>query len=211
MRSRKTVGVVCLIAALAILAGYQQSQQPADTNVTMDLSAADAIPAEPMKIEVDQQAAKQPAKAAAKTSAAKPAPARAAKAPATTAATSGRIAADTTPASTPVVESRSVAMKKQDVAMKTQDEEPIATMISGCLEQDNGMFRLKDTDGDHAPKSRSWKSGFIRKGSAKVDVIDATNRFKLATFVGYRVSVSGALVDREIQAQSVRPSSERCD
>jgi hypothetical protein len=207
MRSRKTVGVVCLITALAIFAGYQQSQQPADPNVNMDLSAADATVAEPMKIEVDQQAAKQPsAKPAAKKSAAKPAPTKAAasKAPATMSATSGTLAADTTPAITPVVESRSVAMKKQD-------EESIATMISGCLEQDNGMFRLKDTDGEHAPKSRSWKSGFIRKGSAKVDVIDAANRFKLATYVGYRVSVSGALVDREIQAQSVHPTSERCD
>jgi hypothetical protein len=207
MRSTKNVGGVCLITALAMFAGCQQSPQPADPNANMDLSAADAIPAEPLKIEVDQQAVKQPSvKPVAKKSAAKPAPTKAAasKAPATTAATIGTIAADTTPAITPVVESRSVAMKKQD-------EESIATMISGCLEQDNGMFRLKDTDGEHAPKSRSWKSGFIRKGSAKVDVIDAANRFKLATYVGYRVSVSGALVDREIHAQSVRPTSERCD
>ncbi len=55
----------------------------------------------------------------------------------------------------------------------------------------------------HAPKSRSWKSGFIKKGSAKVDLIDATNRLNLASHVGYRVSVSGTLTDREMQVRSV--------
>jgi hypothetical protein len=102
-------------------------------------------------------------------------------------------------------------MDSPTVAMKQQDEEPIATTVSGCLEEDNGMFRLKDTDGEHAPKSRNWKSGFIKKGSAKIDVFDAGNRFKLMSHIGYRVTVSGNLVDREMHARSVRVSSERCD
>jgi hypothetical protein len=161
-----------------------------------------------MKIEAEQPAATpSTAKAApVKKTVVKAGPttkAAAAKTPATKAATSGASAANTTPASPPTMESRTVAIK--------QDEEAIATTVSGCLEEDNGMFRLKDTDGEHAPKARSWKSGFIKKGSAKIDVFDAGNRFKLMSHVGYRVSVSGNLVDREMHARSVRVSSERCD
>ena len=95
------------------------------------------------------------------------------------------------------------------VAATQGGEDSIATTISGCLVRDDGMFQLRDTDGEHAPKSRSWKSGFIKKGSAKVDLIDATNR--LSPHVGYRISVSGTLTDREMQVRSVRGTTERCD
>jgi outer membrane biosynthesis protein TonB len=92
----------------------------------------------------------------------------------------------------------------------TQDgEESVAATISGCLIRDDGMFQLKDTAGDQAPKSRSWKSGFIKKGSARVDLIDASNR--LAPHVGYRITVSGPLTDREMQVHLVRGTTERCD
>jgi hypothetical protein len=198
MRTRNTVEIVCLIATVAVFGGCRQPQQSVDAN---------APQAEPMKIEAEQPAATQSTTKAApvKKTVVKAAPtkAAAAKTPSTAAATSGAVIADTAPASAPVTESRTVAMK--------QDEEPIATTVSGCLEEDNGMFRLKDTDGEHAPKSRSWKSGFIKKGSAKLDVFDAGNRFKLMSHVGYRVSVSGNLVDREMHARSVRVTSERCD
>jgi hypothetical protein len=207
MRARNTVGAVCLITALAMLAGCQQPQQSADVNAEQSI-APNATAAEPVKMEVDQQATKQPSAngAPVKKPAAKAVPTKAAasKAPAIASATSGTVASDTTSANTPVVESRAVAMKKQD-------EQPITTIISGCLEEDGGMFRLKDTDGDHAPKSRSWKSGFIRKGSAKVDVYDAGNRLNLMSHIGNRVSVSGNLVDRDLHARSIRVTSERCD
>ena len=188
----KTAGIVCLITALAMLVGCQQPQQSADANAT---------PAEPMTLDVAQPAATTPAakKPVAKSAATKPA---AAKPPATKSATSGTVA-DTAAPSAPVTESRSVAMK--------QDEEAILTTVSGCLEEDDGQFRLKDTEGDNAPKSRSWKSGFIKKGAAKIDVFDAGNRFNLMSRVGYRVTVSGSLVDREMHARSVRATSERCD
>jgi hypothetical protein len=209
MRTGKTVEIVCLIAMVGMFVGCRQPQQSVDANATQ---------AAPMQIEAEQPAATpSTAKAApVKKTAVKAAPSKAAaaKTPATKAATSGAVVADAKPANAPVMESRTVAMK--------QDEELIATTVSGCLEEDNGMFRLKDTDGEHAPKSRSWKSGFIKKGSAKIDVFDAGNRFKLMSHVGYRVSklmshvgyrvsVSGNLVDREMHARSVRVSSERCD
>lgn len=116
---------------------------------------------------------------------------------------------------TPTVAARTVAAKPNAGAQamaKQNVSEPVMTTVTGCLElRDDGMFQLKDTDGSHAPKSRTWKSGFIKKGAANVDVFDAGNRLKLGTHVGYRVSISGALTDRALRARSLRATSENCN
>jgi len=80
--------------------------------------------------------------------------------------------------------------------------EPIT--LTGCLEPHHDGFQLKDASGDAAPRSRSWKSGFLKKGAPALDVVDAMNRLKLKDHVGQRVSVTGVLVDREIQARSLK-------
>ena len=85
-----------------------------------------------------------------------------------------------------------------------------AVTITGCLERNAEAFRLKDTAGASAPKARSWKSGFLKKGSATIAVIDASNRVKLPTHVGQRVSVTGTLVDREMQVRSLQPVAASC-
>jgi hypothetical protein len=76
--------------------------------------------------------------------------------------------------------------------------------VTGCLERTDDGFRMKDTAGADAPKSRSWKSGFLKKGSAALDVVDPARSLQLADHVGRRVSVTGTLVDREISARSLR-------
>ena len=86
-----------------------------------------------------------------------------------------------------------------------------AATITGCLELDGETFRLKDTTGADIPKSRSWKSGFLKKGSASIDVVDAANSLHLANHIGQRVSVSGTLVDREMQVRSLRRVAASCD
>jgi hypothetical protein len=83
--------------------------------------------------------------------------------------------------------------------------------ITGCLERDDDTFRLKDTEGAGAPKSRSWKSGFLKKGAAKVEIVDASNRFKLQNHVGKRVSVTGQLHEKEMLASSVRRVASSCN
>jgi hypothetical protein len=82
--------------------------------------------------------------------------------------------------------------------------------ITGCLERADETFRLKDTSGPDAPKSRSWKSGFLRKNSASVEVVDAASRLKLPDHVGQRVSVTGTLVDREMQIRSLQRVAASC-
>jgi hypothetical protein len=83
--------------------------------------------------------------------------------------------------------------------------------ITGCLERADEGFRLKDTVGANAPKARSWKSGFLKKGSATLDVVDAAHALNLVGQVGHRVSLTGTVVDREMQARSVRRVAASCD
>jgi len=87
---------------------------------------------------------------------------------------------------------------------------PSMVTISGCLEQADERFRLKDTAGDEAPRGRSWKSGFLRRSASTIDVVDHADRLHLPTYVGQRVSVTGTLVDREMQVRSVSIVSESC-
>jgi hypothetical protein len=94
-------------------------------------------------------------------------------------------------------------------APKTASELPDAVMIEGCLEQTGQSFRLKDTSGEGAPKSRSWKSGFLKKGTRPVDVVDWNNRLK--DHVGERVTVSGMFVDGEMRVRSLRRVAASCN
>lgn len=189
MRPNMMMGAICLMSAAAFSA-CQPSQ------------SLDAAPTEAAPLKLEAQPAPKAAPAPVKVQPKKPA----AKADAKTPAVARTVVAsvNTPPASTPVMESRAVAPRQDDLA--------VATTVTGCLElRNDGMFQLKDTDGDHAPKSRSWKSGFIRKSSAKIDVFDAGNRLKLGNHVGSRVSLEGMLADRRLRARSLESTSEHCD
>jgi hypothetical protein len=83
--------------------------------------------------------------------------------------------------------------------------------VAGCLERNADGFRLKDTTGADAPKARSWKSGFMKKGSASLDVVDPAHTFTLTDYVGRRVSITGTLTGREMKVKSVRRMSASCD
>lgn len=85
-----------------------------------------------------------------------------------------------------------------------------AVTVTGCLEKNEDGYRLKDTSGAAAPKSRSWKSGFLKKGTASVDVVDASHTLGLNSEVGRRVAVTGPMTDREMRAQSVQRVAASC-
>ena len=82
--------------------------------------------------------------------------------------------------------------------------------ISGCLEQDDDVFRLKDTEGMNAPKARSWKSGFLKKGSTTVGVVDPSHELPLASQVGRRVRITGTLADRQMQVDAIHRVAAAC-
>jgi hypothetical protein len=94
-------------------------------------------------------------------------------------------------------------------AKASAPESPVT--ITGCLELDKETFRLKDTAGLDAPKSRSWKSGFLKKKTASIAIVDATNKVKLPNHVGERVEVTGMLVDREMQVRSLQRIATSCN
>jgi hypothetical protein len=82
--------------------------------------------------------------------------------------------------------------------------------IEGCLIQGDQQFQLKNTSGEDAPKGRSWKSGFLHKGSKTVDVMDPNHRMNLAHHVGERVTITGMLDDRELQGTYLKRVAESC-
>ncbi len=82
------------------------------------------------------------------------------------------------------------------------DTAPSVT-ITGCLELDSRSFWLKDTTGADAPTSRNWRSGFLKKRPARIEIIDTTNALELPSYIGQRVAATGMLVNREMQMRSV--------
>ena len=110
------------------------------------------------------------------------------------------LAANVTAANAPAAESAATAHAAKSA--------PVT--VTGCLERADETFRLKDTTGVDAPKSRSWKSGFLKKSSASIEVVDAANRLKLPNHVGQRVSVTGNLEGREMQVRSLQRVAASC-
>jgi hypothetical protein len=95
-------------------------------------------------------------------------------------------------------------------AVKADVQEPAAVIITGCLEFDGDTFLLHDTIGVDAPKSRSWKSGFLKKRSAPITISDAANTLTLSNYVGQRVAATGMLIGREMQVRSLQRVAAGC-
>jgi cell division protein FtsN len=95
------------------------------------------------------------------------------------------------------------------VPARATEDEPVT--VTGCLALDNQEYRLTDTEGENAPKSRSWKSGFLKKHGANLEVLDAANSLRLATHLGQRVTVTGVVTDRKMQARSLVVAARSCN
>ena len=93
----------------------------------------------------------------------------------------------------------------------SKPKEPASVTITGCLQQDAQTFWLKDLSGADAPKTRSWRSGFLTKRPARLEVVDAAKALKLSSYVGQRVAATGALMNREMQVRSLRRVAASCN
>ena len=210
LRSTKT-GMACLFAATA-LAGGCQNARPADASRDLQQplrlddqreAPATAPAAVEDKTPVPAAAPTQPAPKRAPVNAAPPKPA-----PASLPTPSAATPAPVEPAGADAHGDKPVDDTQGDDARAEGD--PIVTTISGCLERNRSKFRLTDMVGDHAPKSRSWKTGFFRKGSAKLELVAETDRLKFEPHVGYRVAVTGALFKKVMHARALNPTAARC-
>jgi len=96
------------------------------------------------------------------------------------------------------------AAASTNLALAPPAESVPTVTITGCLDNEDGAFRLTDASGAGAPTARSWKSGFLKKRSAQIEVVDAVGTLNLRHYAGRRVGVTGTLVDRDMRARSVR-------
>jgi len=107
----------------------------------------------------------------------------------------------TTPVSTPL-----------PVPTPTETAAGAHVTITGCLEAaGKDRFRLNDTEGANAPKARSWRTGFLKKHSASVDLVGASDAAALQAQVGKRVAVTGVQTDRELKVSSLRVVAAACE
>lgn len=117
------------------------------------------------------------------------------------------------PAAAPARKSASPAASAASSASATSTEpgaqsKPVS--ITGCLQHAGDGFVLKNAEGAAVAKTRSWKSGFLRRSSPSVDLLDDGNAARLASHVGQRVAVSGPLAGGEMHVQSLRRVAASC-
>lgn len=183
--------VVCVAVAIILMTAGRPS--PAEDGPRVETSIIAVHSAAPIEV--------QPA--------ARPRAPRPAAKPLASTAGSKRVTAEAV--TTPAIHARSLPPKTETAPTATAALQDVPATIIGCLEFDDDRFRLKDTEGVEAPKARSWKSGFLRRSNTTLDVVDTANRLRLATHVGHRVSLTGTLAEREMQARSVKMVADTCD
>ena len=106
---------------------------------------------------------------------------------------------------TPALEPSAASMNRSmNQTFEPEPERAASVTIAGCLENDEGTFRLSDASGADAPTARSWKSGFLKKRPTQIELADAVGTLNLRNHVGRRVAATGTLIDRELRARSVR-------
>lgn len=93
----------------------------------------------------------------------------------------------------------------------TESDTPVT--ITGCLETSTSgdAFRLTDTEGADAPKSRGWRTGFLKKRSIPVALVEAPDAVPLKANVGRRVAATGLLASRELKIHLLRVVDASCD
>lgn len=85
--------------------------------------------------------------------------------------------------------------------------------ITGCLEVSTSedRFRLTDTDSIEAPKTRSWRTAFLKKRSGAVVLAGSLDTAAMDRQVGKRVAATGVLANRELKVSSVRVVASSCE
>ena len=208
------VGTLCVVAAAALLMGRPSGVRTfvadrdasgkitqleplaigADGRVSLTEIAAASSPS-PSRTTATPVARVEAPKATA------PAPAEAGWADAPQPATAPETTVKMISAPAPVANQSASAVS---AAASEPEDAAIPVTLAGCVERNDDGFWLKNASGDGAPSSRSWKSGFLRKRSHNVALVDRGYTHRLATYVGQRVETTGVLADREMRVKTLR-------
>lgn len=112
--------------------------------------------------------------------------------------------------STPVEAQPEVAVQPEVAPQPEVTAASIDTVtITGCLEHDGKSAWLKNTSGVDAPRTRSWKSGFLRKRAPRIALVDGPA--SASSYDGHQVSVTGVLVDREMHVSMLTSIAGDCE
>jgi hypothetical protein len=211
------LAVMSVVAAALMLAGHEPYEPAAI--VSADTQARTAAPQDRARTPEHQDGARTAerqdgartvehqdrARTAERQDGARTAPQDGAKKAAAMAPAAGVVAAKTRAA-----DARAAIALPAESATKAPEPKSEPVTITGCLEREDETFRLKDATGVDAPRSRSWKSGFLKKGPASIEIVDAANGLKLPDHVGQRISVTGTLTDRAMQVRSLQRVAASC-
>lgn len=224
------VGAICVMAAAVLIAARQPSQQtegasisappkamlpeeialpkPSAPPVAAALSAASVSTepaAPPVRLETKKSVPSKSASAAVvRTSGADTSVDKA------TSNEAARVAAAEPVSSTPKTDAMAPKAAAMESTSNVGGQTVTSVTITGCVANDEATFWLKDTSGADAPKSRNWKSGFLKKRPAPIELLDATHALRLPNYVGQRVAATGTLVNREMRAHSLQRVAASC-
>ncbi|MGH9239936.1 MAG: hypothetical protein ACRD3G_17990 [Vicinamibacterales bacterium] len=207
------VGTLCVVAAAALLMGRPSSRtwevmavdEAGNVERLEQVANGDAVDPEAL---IDQAVALP--RSSARTTSSSPAPVAPPKGiePAPAAWESASKPADSPDATMKMISPPAPVASQSASTVATpaaEAEEPATPVtLAGCVERSGEGFALKNASGEGAPSSRSWKSGFLRKRSQSVALIDRGYTHRLATYVGQRVETTGVLADREMRVKTLR-------
>jgi len=216
------VGLMCFVAAAAVIA-IRRPLHPtaavvasaADGSVRGEHDASAPAPNAPTAAKDDRKQAATTAAKAASLAAEKPL-ATATASPAESAKPTGSSAAD--PSSTEAAAASSPSAETPGHELASADSPAKATevaaatpvTVTGCVARDGDNFWLTNTSGEGLPASRSWKSGFLKKRTATIELVHTASALKLGNYVGQRVTATGALKNRELQLHSLQRVASSC-
>jgi hypothetical protein len=192
-------GVVCLFGAAALLAARQSAARP-DVSAGAPPEVAASSQQSSGTADRDSNATATAATPRSST----PAAARPHTPPA---------AIEKTPAPAPVKKTQTgrAATSPPAAPDPTAPVESSSTLtVEGCLGSDGSTYSLKNTSGLGAPKVRSWRTGFLKKRSPSIGLVDATGGLRLRERIGTRVAATGSLVDGELRATALRQVAASC-
>jgi hypothetical protein len=88
---------------------------------------------------------------------------------------------------------------------------PQGVTVAGCLTHDEDSYRLTRVSGSEAPRSRSWRSLYVKKNAPTLEIVDTDPRLNLKDHVGRTVKVTGTMNgQRRIRARAVQRVSSSC-
>lgn len=115
-------------------------------------------------------------------------------------------AAETSPLGDAATTLPAAEAKAVPAPASTETVGPAPVTITGCLETgvNQDQLRLTDTGGVDAPRSRNWRTGFLKKRAAPVALVEPPDGLALQAHIGQRVAATGLLTTRELKVRSLR-------